>query len=132
MNRRDFIGKLPALIALPLIIQQIGCDSSTNPTSSDNGDGNGNGNDNGNGTGDIDFTVTSSVSNQHSHTIQILYDDIEMPSTTNNTLTSSLTDHTHQITITTTDYQALKDGATVVKTSTTKSGHTHTFSIKVP
>jgi hypothetical protein len=119
MNRRDFIVKLPALFALPLIIQQIGCDNSTSPTSSDNG------------TEDTDFSVTSSVDGGHSHTIKILYDDIDNPPASDKTLTSSSTNHTHQITITATNYQTLKDGGTVTKTSTTDGGHSHTFSIKV-
>ncbi len=118
MNRRDFIVKLPALFALPFIISQIGCDNSTNPTSSDNGND------------EDSFKVTSSVNSGHSHTVDILNDDIENPST--NTLISSSTNHSHQITISTTDYQTLKDGGTIVKTSTTNGGHSHTFSIKVP
>lgn len=122
MDRRDFIVKSAALLAFPLIIQQIGC--STNPTSSDNGSDN--------GTDEDGFNVTSSVNSDHSHTIEILYDDIENPSTSNNSLTSSSTNHTHQITVSTTDYQALKDGGTIVKTSTRDGGHSHTFSIKVP
>ncbi|MEE9193472.1 MAG: hypothetical protein V3U21_02955 [Thermodesulfobacteriota bacterium] len=120
MNRREFIVKAPGLLALPLIIQQIGCDQPTKSNSSDNG------------TEDIDFTVTSSVDSGHSHTIKILYDDVENQSTANKTLTSSSTNHTHQVTISPNDYQTLKDGGTVVKTSTTDGGHSHTFSIKVP
>ena len=126
MKRRDFIVKLPVLFAFPLIIQQIGCDDSTSPTSSDNGNGNGTGNE------DIDFRVSSSVNRGHSHTVDILFEDVEGPSAINKTLTSSSTDHTHRITLSTSDYQALKDGETIVKTSTTGGGHTHTFSIKVP
>ena len=129
MDRREFIVKSAALLALPLIIQQIGC--STNPTSSDNGtdDGFTGTPDN---TEEESFTVTSSVNSGHSHTIKILYDDVENQSTANKTLTSSSTNHTHQITLSPDDYQTLKDGGTVVKTSTTDGGHSHTFSIKVP
>ncbi|MEE9571733.1 MAG: hypothetical protein V3W20_01640 [Candidatus Neomarinimicrobiota bacterium] len=130
MNRRDFIVKLPVLFAFPLIIQQIGCDNSTNPMSSDNGDDNGNGN--GTGNEDIDFSITSSVNGGHSHSVKILYNDVEMPSATNKTLTSSSTGHTHQITLSTANYQALSIGETIVKTSTTNGGHSHTFSVKVP
>lgn len=119
MDRRDFIVKSAALLALPLIFQQIGCDSSTSSTTTDNE------------TEDTDFTVTSSVYNGHSHIVNILYDDIENPPPSNNTLTSSSTNHTHQITLTPTNYQTLKDGGTVLKTSTTNGGHNHTFSIKV-
>lgn len=130
MNRREFIVKSPGLLALPLIIQQIGCDQQiTNSNSSDNGDED---NSSDNGNVDIDFTVTSSVNSGHSHTIKILYDDIENPSTSDKTLTSSSTNHTHRITISPNDYQALKDGETVIKTSTTDGDHSHIFSIRVP
>ena len=130
MNRREFIVKAPGLLALPLIIQQIGCDQQVNNSnSSDNGDED---NSSDNGTEDIDFTVTSSVNSGHSHTIKILYDDVENPSISDKTVTSSSTNHTHQITISPNDYQVLKDGGTVLKISTTDGGHSHTFSIKVP
>ena len=67
----------------------------------------------------------------HSHTVEILYDDIDNPSMMN-TLNSSSTNHFHKITITMDDYQTLKDGGTVGKTSTINGGHSHTFSIKIP
>jgi len=119
MKRREFIMKSVGLLALPLIIQQIGCDQVTNSDTS------------GNGTGDDGFTVTSSVNSGHSHTVEILYDDIEIPPTPNKTLTSSSTGHTHQITISTIDYQTLAGGETILKTSTRNGGHSHTFSITV-
>lgn len=129
MNRRDFIVKLPVLFAFPLIISQIGCDSSTKSTNDDTEPMDGG---TGNGTGGGSFNVTSSVNRGHSHTVTIMNDDIDSPPTSNKTLNSSTTDHFHQITLSTADYQALKDGGTVVKTSTTNGGHSHTFSIKVP
>ena len=76
------------------------------------------------------FNVTSSVNSGHSHTVKIMNDDVENASMMN-TLNSSSNNHFHQITISMTDYQTLKDGGTVVKTSTTNGGHSHTFSIKV-
>ena len=130
MDRRDFIVKSAALLALPLIIQQIGC--STNPTSSDNGTDDDGFTGTPDNTEEESFTVTSSVNSGHSHTVEILYDDIEIPPTSNKTLTSSSTGHTHQITISTIDYQTLAGGETIVKTSTRYGGHSHTFSIKVP
>lgn len=120
MNRRDFVVKLPALFALPLVISQIGCDSTTQSESTDDDNMN-----------DKSFKITSSSNSGHSHTVEILYDDIESPSMMN-TLNSSSTNHFHKITISMADYQTLKDGGTVGKTSTTNSGHNHTFSIKVP
>ena len=130
MKRREFIMKSVGLLALPLIIQQIGCDQVTNS------DTLGNGNDEDDLTGtpnnsDDGFTVTSSVNSSHSHTVKILYDDIDIPPTPNKTLTSSSTGHTHQITISTIDYQTLAGGETIVKTSPRNGGHNHTFSIKV-
>ena len=119
MNRRDFIVKLPALFALPLVISQIGCDPATKSESTDDN------------TNDESFKITSSANSGHTHTVEILYDDIESPSMMN-TLSSSSTNHFHQITISMNDYQTLKDGGTVEKTSTMNGGHSHTFSVKVP
>lgn len=124
MNRREFIVKstgLLGLLGLPLIIQQIGCDGGYDSSSSEDG------------TDSESFTVSSSVDSGHSHTVKILYADVNNPPGSNKTLTSgSAGSHTHQITLTSSDYQSLKDGDTVVKTSTTNSNHSHTFSIKVP
>ncbi len=131
MKRREFIMKSVGLLALPLIIQQIGCDQVTNSDTSGNGTDEDGLTGTSNNTDNDGFTVTSSVNSGHSHTVEILYDDIEIPPTPNKTLTSSSTGHTHQITITTIDYQALAGGGTIVKTSTRNSGHSHTFSIKV-
>lgn len=123
MNRRKFLIRIPGLLGLPLIIQQIGCDSESSLY------GSGNGSDDSDNTS---FKITSSSSGSHTHTVKISYSDVENPPGSSKTLTSSSTGHTHQITLSPSDYQALKDGNTISKTSTVESGHSHSFSIKVP
>ncbi len=122
MNRREFILKSVWLLGLPLLIYQIACEDGGNDLSPSE-----------NGTDSDSFTVSSSVDGGHSHTVIILNSDVDDPPGSGKTLTSgSSGSHTHQIALTNSDYQSLQDGKTVVKTSTTNSGHSHTFTIKVP
>ena len=80
-------------------------------------------------TGDI--TVKSSVNSGHSHDVTILGADIESPPATDKTIdATSSGGHRHTITLTSQDYQSIKDGNEVAVTSSSNSGHTHTFSIK--
>ena len=122
LDRRDFILKSTVVLGgLPLIIHQIGCEDGYDPLLAEEE------------TGIDSFSVSSSQNSGHSHTLKILLDDVNNPPDSNKTLTSSTAgSHTHQITLTPSGYQSLKDGETVAKTSTTNSGHSHTFTIKVP
>ena len=121
MERRSFILKAGALFSLPLIITEIGCDGNgeSPPTSSNTGDSN-------------TFPITSSVDDGHSHSVNISQSNVDNPPTSNVILTTICPGHTHKITLTQSNYQDLMEGKTVFKTSTPSSGHTHTFSIKVP
>lgn len=122
MERRSFIIKAGALFSLPLIITEIGCDSSgdDDPMSSNNGNSN-------------SFSITSTIDDGHTHRITISTNNVDNPPSSNVTLTStSSTGHNHTITLNQSDYESLDMGKTIIKTSTSSSGHTHTFSIKVP
>jgi hypothetical protein len=122
MKRREFLIKSTGLLGLPLLIQEIACDSGMDPYGSSDTDSDGS-----------TFTVRSSVDSGHSHTVKIQYANVNEPPMADVTITTSNDGgHTHQITLTTADYQALQEGETVVKTATTVGGHNHTFSIKVP
>jgi hypothetical protein len=80
-------------------------------------------------TGDI--TVTSSIDSGHSHAVTVRGADIESPPATDQTVdTTSSVGHKHTITLTSQDYQSIKDGNEVTVTSSSNSGHTHTFNIK--
>ena len=128
MERRSFILKAGALFSLPLIITEIGCDGygDSNTTAPDNDDNN---NDNGNSSS---FSIESSVDSGHSHSVNISQSNVDNPPASNVTLTTICPGHTHKITLTQSDYESLMNGNTIFKTSTLDSGHTHTFSIKVP
>lgn len=121
MERKQFLIYVTGALGLsPLLLTEIGCDDP---------DGNGN-----NTEGDADnFTVTSTVDNGHSHTVKISFSHVDSPPSNDQPLqTSNSGGHTHSITITTSDYQQLQDGQIITKTSTTDSGHKHTFTIEVP
>ena len=120
MDRRQFIVKSGAFFTLPLLITQVGCgygddDSPTAPT-----DSSGN-----------TFSIISSNNSGHTHSVTIKKSSVDDPPEMSITLTSSGS-HTHQITLTHDNYHTLLDGGVVNKTSTSSSGHTHTFAIKVP
>ena len=123
MERRSFILKAGALFSLPLIITEIGCDS----------------------YGDSDMTlpntdddnffdpITSSIVSGHSHSVTISRSRVNNPPTNDVTLTTTNnSEHIHNITLTQSNFESLMNGETIIKTSTNNSGHTHTFSIKVP
>ena len=121
MERRSFIVKAGALFSLPLIITEIGCDSY--------GDG---GSTSPNGNDGNTFSITSSISDGHNHSVSVSRSNVNTPPTGSVTLTTSSAGHVHTITLTTSDYESLMKGDTIIITSTNVSGHMHTFSIKVP
>ena len=125
MERRSFILKAGALFSLPLIITEIGCDSygDSDTTSPNTGTDNDNSN---------SFSITSSVDGGHSHKVNISQSNVDNPPASDVTLTTICSGHTHKITLTQSDFESLMNGNTIIKTSTLDSGHTHTFSIKVP
>ncbi len=123
MERRTFFVKAGVLFSLPLIITEIGCDSSgdsddmTGPTDGDSNT----------------FKITSSNGTGHSHTVTISQSNVDSPPSNDTTLNTSSAGHIHQIILTQADYENLAEGKTVIKTSTPdNTGHSHTFSIKVP
>ena len=78
-----------------------------------------------------DIKVTSSINSSHSHEVTISGTDIESPPATDKTIdTSSSGGHKHTITLTSQEYQSIKDGTEVTVTSSSSGGHTHTFNIK--
>ena len=85
-------------------------------------------------TGDI--TVTSTVTLAHSHQVTISGTDIDNPPSANKTIntteygTAGYGGHYHTITLTPQDYQTIKDGGTVIVTTSVVNGHTHDFTIK--
>ncbi len=123
MDRREFLVKIPGLLALPLIIESYACE--------DKMDSYGDGEDT--NTTSETFSVTSTTNSGHNHSIFIRYADVSDPPMSGKTITSSSNNyHTHTVTLTAADYTALKNGDTIVKTSSSDGGHTHNFTIVVP
>ena len=110
------------LFSLPLIITEIGCDAyggsdDTTAPSEDSTDS---------------ITVISTPSSGHTHFVSISLKDVDDPPTVDRTIiTTQSSSHTHRITLTENDFERLANMETIIKTSTTNSGHFHTFSIKV-
>lgn len=78
-----------------------------------------------------DIAVTSSVDFNHSHKVTIPGADIDS-APSQKTYTSDGASHTHDITLTSQQFEAIKKGesVTVTSTATGATPHTHTFTIK--
>jgi len=121
MNRRKFLRKISGLAALPLIIESMSCEDDSIPLRTSND------------TSTDNFTISSSYDSGHSHSITIQISYIENPPQSSKTLTSTSSGgHTHSIVLTTSDFQSLEMGETVIKTSSLSGGHTHSFTITAP
>lgn len=79
-----------------------------------------------------DFTVTSSTEFNHSHKITVLGADVDRPPT-EKAITSDGATHSHAVTLTRANFQALKKGQEITLTSNQAgtTPHSHTFVIKV-
>ena len=132
MKRRQFLITLTtSLGALPLLITQIACERPNgDPYSSEDDTGD----DTTGRTGS--FTVESSPGGAHRHTVTIEYRDVDDSPSGGRTLSTSSSGgaygHFHGLTLTRSDFQALKDGQVLTKTTSTDSGHSHAFTIEVP
>ena len=115
MERKTFITTIMTAAGLmPLVITQIGCSTSTEPTTTAEG-----------------LLFTSSVNNGHSHTVEIKFADVDDPPEGGRTLSTSSTGHLHSVTLSQSDFVALEAGQTVVRNTSTNSGHLHTFSFEI-
>jgi hypothetical protein len=70
---------------------------------------------------------STSISNNHGHTLTISISDITNENAGFYTLTGG---HTHQIDLSVSDIQTLKDDLSLTVTSTSNAGHTHQVVIK--
>ncbi|MFQ6605553.1 MAG: hypothetical protein ACE5D8_08385 [Fidelibacterota bacterium] len=123
MDRRTFLGKIPGLTVLPLVIYSVGCEDTADSYAAGDTDS---------GTTDS-FRIISSTDSGHYHSVAIQYAHITTVPSSNQTLTtSSANSHSHTLTLTPADYTALQNGETILKTSSTDGGHTHSFRIMVP
>ncbi|MEE9162328.1 MAG: hypothetical protein V3U35_05085 [Candidatus Neomarinimicrobiota bacterium] len=125
MHRKQFlIYATTATGLLPLLLTEVACD-----TYGDAGDG---GSDGGETNDDLSFTLVSSSNSNHTHFVTILFADVNAPPAAGKTLTTTGPSHTHTLTLTQTHFQDLADGQTLTRPTTTNSGHSHNFTIKVP
>lgn len=127
MHRKQFlIYATTATGLLPLLLTEVACD-----TYGDSGAGDG-----GETGDDLSFTLGSSINSGHTHTVSILFADVNDPPAGGKTLSTSRTSgyngHAHHLTLTQSDLQALKDGQTLTRTTSSDAPHTHTFTISVP
>ena len=120
MERKQFlIYATTATGLLPLLLTEIACD----PYGGDSATAGNNG---------VGFTLKSSSYSGHTHTVTILFSDIDAPPASSKTLITSRTTHTHRLTLSQADFQALGSGDTITRTTSTAASHSHTFTIKVP
>ena len=121
MERKKFITTIMTAVGLmPLVITQIGCTTATDPAATPTlttSDG---------------YLFTSSVDSNHSHTVEVAFADLIQPPDGGRSLTTSSTEHTHSVTLSTSDFAALEAGQTVIRGTSNNSGHLHTFTFVIP
>ncbi len=82
-----------------------------------------------------DFSVTSLPDGtSHSHGITIFGADLDNPPNQKTIPTTDVFQHIHEVSLSKADYEAIKNGQTVNKTSTRTGAtpHTHDYAIKKP
>ena len=120
MERKQFlIYATTATGLLPLLLTEIACD----PYGGDSVIA---------GSDDESFTLVSTSASGHTHSVRILFSDVNAPPASGKTLTTSSTTHSHTLTLSQADFQALGSGDTLTRTTSSVSSHSHTFAITVP
>ena len=115
MERREFIVTITTAVGLmPLVITQIGCSDSTVTSTTSEG-----------------YVFTSSVNSSHSHTVEIKFADLNQPPEGGRSLTTSSRGHVHSVTLSQDDFTALEAGETLVRNTSSSSGHLHTFTFTI-
>jgi hypothetical protein len=81
-----------------------------------------------------DFSVTSSTDSGHSHAATVLGKDVDTPPAQAVYTSTVVGGHSHQITLTKANLDAIRNGqsVSVVSTPAGSNGHTHTWVIKKP
>ena len=126
MDRKRFIQKtsagillgIPALMMLSCSASDDGSELKPNPDPDPN-PGAGNCLENGTDT---------AISANHGHSLTVSKADVEAGNEKTYTLTEG-NSHTHEITISQSQFASLKDNSSVSATSTTDSGHTHKVTV---
>lgn len=118
MDRKQFLIYISTATGLlPLLLAEISCSDYTSDGSS---------------MDDDSFTVVSSSDGGHTHSVTIFFTDVNSPPSSDKTLVTSGTSHTHTLILSQSDFQALSDGQEISRDTSTNSSHKHTFTIKVP
>lgn len=130
MDRKTFITKTSVglLIGIPTLTL-LSCSSSGD-------DGPGPGTDDDMGTDDDQGTVAdclengtqTSISANHGHSLTVSKEDVAAGSAKTYTLTQG-DGHTHEVTITASNFDSLQENNQITVTSTSDSGHTHNVTV---
>ncbi len=134
MNRKSFIRKTSAgiLIGIPAItlLSCSGSDNDSNPgpgTDDDLGPGT----DDDQGSSDpncVENGTDTSISANHGHSLSVSKEDVAAG--TEKTYTLSQGDgHTHEVTITESQFETLQGNTQITATSTSDAGHTHNVTV---
>lgn len=128
MNRKTFIRKTSVglLIGIPTMAL-LNCSGGD-----DSGSGPGPGTDDDMGTDDdqgsvpncLDNGTQTSISANHGHSLSVSKEDVSAGSEKTYTLSQG-DGHTHQVTISASDFESLRENNQITATSTSDSGHTH-------
>ncbi len=120
MKRRTFLIRTgEGAIVAPLALFAVSCssDSNNDPT----------------GSGPSGFNVGSSNTAGHTHSVTVLFRDLDGPPAGGVTYTSTTSGtHNHRITLTQEELTTVANGGSVTVTSTNDGGHTHDWTIRRP
>ncbi|MBJ6367084.1 hypothetical protein [Snuella sedimenti] len=125
MNRKTFIQKAlgALLIALPAYAA-ISCSSSSDDS------GNGGGGNGGGGQGNcLQNGTSSSIASNHGHSLTVSKADVNAGVEKTYDITGS-SGHSHNVTVSATQFNTLKSNQQISITSTSGDGHTHSVTIR--
>ena len=120
MKRKEFIRRIAAftLLGLPVMAVSNSCSKEEQPTPSDN-----------NSTPDcLANGTSSSISSNHGHSLTLSKEDVENAFEKTYSIKGSA-GHDHMVTITSSEFETLKNNQSISATSTSSSGHTHNITV---
>ncbi len=119
MRRRDFAGKFRQLGVIALLLTSTGL----LPGCGDEGEQ----------TTSTDFVFTTSIEAGHQHVVRLARSVLDTPPQGELELkTSTEAGHNHSVRVTSTEFQTLRNGGAVDKTTTVNDGHSHTLTMQRP
>ena len=122
MKRKEFIKRIAAftLLGLPVMTASNSCSKEEQPAPSNNN--------NNTTSGCLTNGTNSSISSNHGHSLTLSKEDVENAFEKTYSIKGSA-GHDHMVTITSSEFETLKNNQSISATSTSSSGHTHNITV---